>query len=231
MIALRPDDNQPLEPNSIPFVTGGLIGLNVLTFLFELSAGPGTDAGLVRRLAVIPGVLPAQLVEQGLIPTAAAFVAYSFIHVGWVHIVGNMLFLWVFGANVEGAVGHGGFVAFYLLCALAGSAAYVVSAPTAMAPLVGASGAVAGVVAAYLMLRPCGRIKVFTFVIPVALAAYWVIGSWIVVQTVDVLEHVDDGIAWWTHLGGLSAGAMLILLMRRPGVRLFDCKGPPAPAA
>jgi membrane associated rhomboid family serine protease len=223
VIPLPRDDEHPHERDSTPFVTFGLIGVNVLVFLIELYGGSGSNSDLVHQFAVTPGVLPAQLVEQGLIPTALAFVTYSFLHAGWLHIAGNMLFLWVFGANVEDAVGHAGFVVFYLVCALAGSAAYALTAPTSMAPLVGASGAIAGVVAAYLMLRPCARIKVFAFVIPVALAAYWVIGSWIVVQAIDVLAHVDDGIAWWTHLGGLLAGGLLILVMRRPGIRLFDC--------
>lgn len=228
MIAFPRDDKHPRERSGIPYGACGLIGVNILVFLCELGGGAGLDSDFVRQFAVTPGVLPAQLVEQGLIPTALAFVTYSFFHAGWIHIAGNMLFLWAFGADVEDAVGHARFVVFYLLCALAGSAAYALTAPASMAPLIGASGAVAGVVAAYLMLRPCARIRVFAFVIPVALAAYWVIGSWIVVQVVEVLEHADDGIAWWTHLGGLLAGALLILVMRRRGVRLFDCMEPPA---
>ncbi len=220
-------DRDPLERNTVPFVTYGLIVLNVLVFLAEgLSAD--IDAALVRRLALVPGALPAAFELHGIFLTASTFVTYSILHGSWLHIIGNMLFLWVFGDNVEDAVGHGRFVMFYLLCAAAGGAAYVLSAPASMAPLVGASGAIAGIVAAYLMLRPCARIEVFLFVFPVGMAAYWALGSWIVLQIASILEHVDDGIAWWTHLGGLAAGALLILFMRRPDVRLFDCSQEPA---
>jgi membrane associated rhomboid family serine protease len=142
------------------------------------------------------------------------------------HIGGNMLFLWVFGDNVEDAVGHGRFLAFYLLCGLAGGVAYLVSDPHSTVPLIGASGAIAGVVAAYLMMRPCAKVEVLVFWIPMALAAYWVLGFWVAMQLWHIVQHAQDGTAWWAHIGGLLAGGTLILFLRQPGVRLFECVRP-----
>jgi membrane associated rhomboid family serine protease len=220
-------DQDPLERKTIPFVTYGLIAINVLVFLFELTLTPAADASFVRNVGLVPGALTADLLPPGALPPVLTFFTYPFLHGGWLHIGGNMLFLWVFGDNVEDAVGHGRFIIFYGLCGAAGGVAYVLSAPTSLAPLEGASGAIAGVVAAYLMLRPCARIEMLVFVFPVAMAAYWALTGWIALQVIHVLEHSDDGVAWWAHVGGLTAGALLILGMRRPNVRLFDCRRPP----
>jgi membrane associated rhomboid family serine protease len=220
-------DQDPLERKTIPFVTYALIVVNVAVFLFELSLSPDTDADFIRSFGLVPGALMSDPFGHGTFPPIVALLTYPFLHGGWIHIGGNMLFLWVFGDNVEDAVGHGRFIIFYALCGVAGGLAYVLNAPTSMAPLEGASGAIAGVVAAYLMLRPCARIEVFVLVFPVAMAAYWALTGWIVLQLVHLLEHNDDGVAWWAHVGGLSAGALLILGMRRPNVRLFDCMRPP----
>jgi membrane associated rhomboid family serine protease len=220
-------DQDPLERKTVPFVTYGLIAINVLVFLFELSLTATADAGFVRTFGLVPGTLTAHLLPHGTFPPLLTFVTYSFLHGGWIHVGGNMLFLWVFGDNVEDAVGHGRFIIFYLLCGIAGGIAYAISAPSSLAPLEGASGAIAGVVAAYLMLRPCARIEVFVFVFPVAMAAYWALTGWIALQVIHLFQHSDDGVAWWAHVGGLTAGALLILGMRRPDVRLFDCMRPP----
>jgi membrane associated rhomboid family serine protease len=220
-------DKDPAGQSMVPVATYALIALNVAVFLVE-GFSADIDAALVRHLALVPAAL--WVAAEGPVLTALTFVTYSVLHGSWVHLIGNMLFLWVFGGNVEDAMGHLRFIAFYVLCAAAGGAAYVLSAPTSLAPLAGASGAVAGIVAAYLMLRPCARIEVFVFVVPVAMAAYWALGSWIILQVAMILEHVDDGIAWWTHLGGLAAGALLITVMRRRNVRLFDCGHEPARA-
>jgi membrane associated rhomboid family serine protease len=222
-------DEDPLERKMTPFVTYGLIAINVVVFLFELTLTPTADADFIRTFGLVPAALR-DLWPPGTFPPVLTFFTYPFLHGGWVHIGGNMLFLWVFGDNVEDAVGHGRFVLFYALCGVAGGVAYVLSVPTSMAPLEGASGAIAGVVAAYLMLRPCAKIEMFVFVFPVAMAAYWVLTAWIVLQVIHVLGHSDDSVAWWAHVGGLTAGALLILGMRRPNVRLFDCRRPPRAA-
>jgi membrane associated rhomboid family serine protease len=219
-------DEDPLERKMTPFVTYGLIAINFAVFLFGLTLTPTADANFIRTFGLVPAALR-DLWPPGQFPPVLTFLTYTFLHAGWIHIGGNMLFLWVFGDNVEDAVGHGRFILFYALCGVAGGVAYVLSVPTSMAPLEGASGAIAGVVAAYLMLRPCAKIEMFVFVFPVAMAAYWVLTAWIVMQVIHVLGHSDDSVAWWAHVGGLTAGALLILGMRRPNVRLFDCRRPP----
>jgi membrane associated rhomboid family serine protease len=140
----------------------------------------------------------------------------------------NMLFLWVFADNIEDALGHSRFLVFYLLCGIAGGAAHTLMAPQSNVPLVGASGAIAGIIAAYLMIRPCARITVLLFgFIPVNLASYWVLGFWILSQVWHVFSLEKGGdTAWWAHVGGLVAGAILVVVMRPPGVELFQCMRP-----
>jgi membrane associated rhomboid family serine protease len=150
-------------------------------------------------------------------------ITYMFLHGGWMHLIGNMLFLWVFGDNVEDAMGHGRFLAFYLLAGIAGGLAHTLSGPTSTVPLVGASGAIAGVVAAYLMLHP--RVKLWVLVLgrfPLKVSAVWAIGAWAAFQVVMLLVASDHTTAWWAHIGGFAAGAVLLPIMRKPGVALFD---------
>ena len=142
-----------------------------------------------------------------------------------------MLFLWVFGDNVEDAMGHLKFLAFYLLCGIAGGLAHAAFLPSSTLPLVGASGAIAGVIAAYLMLHPRVRVWVLAFRIASVADAG---GAGAGVLGGDAVRHGGcsspaDGVAWWAHVGGMVAGAVLVLFMRRPGVPLFD-RGLAAPA-
>ena len=146
-----------------------------------------------------------------------------FLHSGWIHLLGNMLFLWVFGDNVEDAMGHARFCAFYLACGIAGGVAHAFANPTSEAPLIGASAAVAGTLGAYLILHPKVKLWVLAFGrIPVKLSAMWVIGAWILFQFVNLFVALDQATSYWAHVGGLLAGAALVPFMRRPGVPLFD---------
>jgi membrane associated rhomboid family serine protease len=147
-----------------------------------------------------------------------------FVHANWLHLAGNMWFLWIFGDNIEDALGHMRFFVFYMLCGIGGSAAFVFSAPDSTVALIGASGAIAGVMAAYLMIRPCAKIEVLIGIFPIAVRAFWVIGLWIALQVISV--GTDDGIAYWAHIGGAVAGALLIVVMRPPHVGLFECLWP-----
>ena len=154
-----------------------------------------------------------------------------FLHGGWMHLIGNMLFLWVFGDNVEDAMGHGRFLVFYLLCGAAGGLAHAFAAPTSEAPLIGASAAVAGTLSAYLILHP--RVKLWVLFlgrIPLKLSAMWVIGAWIAFQFFNLFVALDEETSYWAHIGGLVAGAVLIPFMRRPDVPLFDQGLPKYPA-
>ena len=218
-------DDNPFKLPHRPVMTWSLIGANFVIFLLELTSG--NPQQMLNNFGIVPASITGEVDIKGVLSPVLTLVTYMFLHADWGHIFGNMLFLWVFGDNVEDAVGHGRFILFYALCGVAGGVAYVLSAPTSMAPLEGASGAIAGVVAAYLMLRPCAKIEMFVFVFPVAMAAYWALTAWIALQVIHVLRQSDDSVAWWAHIGGLTAGALLILGMRRPNVRLFDCRRPP----
>jgi len=228
-------DDNPLKSIQFQFVTVTLIAINVAVFAFE---SMGIDQGVITSFAVRPaelflvnvigGVAP---VTNDLVPVPEAYtlISYMFFHGDIWHLLGNMVFLWVFGDNVEDAVGHLKFLFFYLACGvIAGLVHAYMVADTAMAgiPLIGASGAVAGVIAAYLMLHPRVQVWVLALkVIPLQISAAIVLGLWVMTQVAMVLiPQIGDPnpVAWWAHIGGLAAGAVLILILRRPGVPLFD---------
>ena len=229
-------DQNPLRSIRFQAVTVGLILVNVVIFALQVTGMP-TDVNL--GLALIPRELFgfATTIEPGLSPTGEIAVpirltllTYMFFHGDIFHLAGNMLFLWVFGDNVEDALGHFRFLLFYLVCGIAGGLAHAVMMPTSNMPLIGASGAVAGVIAAYMMLHP--RVQVWVLVlrfIPLRISAALALGAWIATQFVMVLLPEVGPVAWWAHIGGVVAGAILVIFMRRPGVLLFD-RGLPGPA-
>lgn len=220
-------DDNPLRYFAFPFVTRLLVAVNVLVFVVFQS---GLVLDTAKSAVILFGATPARVVGGAalpigheLIPGEITLVTYMFLHGHWLHLIGNMLFLWVFGDNVEDAMGRIHFLAFYLLCGISGGVAHFLSVPDSDMPLIGASGATAGVVAAYLMLHP--RVKIWVLVlmrVPVKLTAMWVLGFWIVLQIFNVIAHTKSGVAWRAHVGGLAAGALLVIVLRRPGVELFD---------
>ncbi len=224
-------DDNPLRTISFPIVTVTLILINVVIFVFFQSGLVYTigHAGIFD-LAIVPCQLlgigscisnSGQMV--GVIPELLTPVSYMFLHGGWMHLIGNMLFLWVFGDNVEDAMGHGAFLVFYLLCGVLAGYAHSLMAPASTVPLIGASGAVAGVIAAYLMLHPNVMVWVLALgAISMKLRALWVLGAWVLIQFFSVMTAGQSTTAWWAHIGGLAAGAVLVLFMRRPGVKLFQ---------
>lgn len=210
-----------------PYVNLALIAANILIFLLYQRAGAQQA---VAASSYSYGLIPVVLFdirdlspELQMLPDWMSVVTYSFLHGSFMHLIGNMLFLWVFGDNVEDAMGHLRYLVFYLLCAAAGGIAYASIDVNSDVPLIGASGAVSGVVAAYLMLHP--RVKVWVLAlgrIPVRLSAIWLLGGWILYQIVNAAIASDSDIAWIAHIGGMAAGALLILFFRRRGVPLFD---------
>lgn len=222
-------DGKSLAHIRHPVVAWSLIALNVLAYFLIEGGGLTTEAsqasvlsfGLIPAVFNQVAVLPPELAG---VPGGLALLTYSFLHGDIWHLAGNMVFLWVFADNVEDAMGHVRFLAFYLLCAAAGGYAYVLSAPAAEAPVVGASAAVAGVVAAYFILHPFQKIWVLLLGrIPLRLGAFWVLGFWILYQVYAVaFADPDEPTAWWSHIGGLVAGAALVPFFRRRGVPLFD---------
>jgi membrane associated rhomboid family serine protease len=225
-------DHNPLRTITRPYATRGLIAVTVLIYLvFQSGLVINADLAAAGGFAVIPAEFyhhAGLRSTLAVIPEPLTFVSYMFLHGSWMHLGVNMLFLWVFGDNVEDAMGHLRFVAFYLLCGIAAGFAHALATPESPIPLVGASGAVAGVLAAYLMLHP--RVKLWVLVlmrIPLKISAMWAIGAWILLQFFNVAMSTDDGTAWWAHIGGLVAGAVLIPFFRRANVPLFD-RGLPA---
>ena len=214
---------------SIPFqyVTVSLILVNVAVFLLSAVGG---DMVAVASFGIIPkelfdtSLLPVPIEEQVSVrPTQLTLLTYMFFHGDVLHLAGNMLFLWVFGDNVEDAMGHLKFLAFYLMCGVFAGYMHAWIEPNSAIPLIGASGAVAGVIAAYLMLHPRVRVWVLAFkAIPLRISALIALGAWVIMQFVMVLLPQVGPVAWWAHVGGLIAGAVLIIVMRRPGVPLFD---------
>ena len=220
-------DNDPLDRNPYAVVTWTIIAISVVVFLIQLGASEDTEIAMLRDYALIPAAVFGKVELGASWPPIIATFTYMFLHGGWSHIIGNMLFLWVLGDNIEDAFGSVRFFLFYMLCGTAGGIAHLVAHPDSVAPLVGASGAVSGVVAAYLMLRPCARITVLLFgFVPFSIGSAWVLGFWGLMQVWNVLSASGGDTAWWAHVGGLVAGAVLTLMFRRPEVRLFECLRP-----
>jgi membrane associated rhomboid family serine protease len=220
-------DNDPLDRNPYAVVTWALIAINIVVFFVTLSASEEGMLVLVRDYAVIPAAITGKLELGGGLPPFTSLFTYMFFHAGWSHIIGNMLFLWVLGDNIEDAFGSVRFLVFFMLCGAAGGVAHLLSTPNSVAPLIGASGSVAGIVAAYLMLRPCAKITILLFgFIPLALGSAWVLGFWVLAQVWNVLSAAGGDTAWWAHIGGFVAGAVLTLVFRRPDVALFECFRP-----
>jgi membrane associated rhomboid family serine protease len=220
-------DDDPLDQNPYAFVTWGLILINIVVWFIQLGSGDDTTASITEPFALTPASFTGVSDLDTGVPPFLTMFTYMFLHGGWTHIIFNMLFLWVFGDNIEDAMGSVRFLIFYLLCGMAGGYAHVLSNPESTVPLVGASGAIAGVVAAYLMIRPCARLTVIVFgFVPLRLGSAWVLGFWVLSQFWNVLAAEKGPTAWWAHIGGLAAGAVLVLFLRRPGVPLFECMRP-----
>jgi membrane associated rhomboid family serine protease len=225
-------DDNPLRSIRVPGVTYGLIAANVVVFALQVIGTADGGAAMLASFALIPTELLHVGVPGGVepipggalaVPAWLTLITYQFLHGGILHLFFNMLFLWVFGDNVEDAMGHVRFLVFYLLSGVAGGLAHAFFMASSSLPLVGASGAIAGVIAAYLMLHPRVRVWVLAFrILPLRLPAAVVLGVWALWQVVMVVAATNDGTAWWAHVGGLAAGAVLVLFMRRPGVPLFD---------
>lgn len=227
MIPLH-DDN-PTE--LFPFVTIAIIALCALVFFWQISLDPRSQQVVVAAFGAIPATLVGGMKlppELALIPPTATVFTSMFLHGGWMHVLGNMLYLWIFGNNVEDAMGHIRFVFFYLLCGIAAALAQALPNPASTTPMIGASGAIAGVLGAYLILHPRARvlvaIPIWVVIHTMRLPAVIVLGFWFVLQVISsVLSGTESGgVAWGAHVGGFIAGVLLIPLFKRRGVRLLS---------
>jgi membrane associated rhomboid family serine protease len=206
-----------------PYVTWGLTALNCVIFIFEIASPETTQEWILHTFGFTPAILSGDMTNAGAVPVLLTPLTDMFVHLGWDHLIGNMLFLMIFGDNVEDALGHVRYLAFYVACSFASDLAYFLSNVHSTVPAVGASGAISGVVAAYVMIRPCAKVEVLFIVFPFKLSAYWVIGLFALTQIWNVTSHTQDGVAYWAHIGGMLAGAALLPLLRHPDVVLFEC--------
>lgn len=221
MIPLR--DKNPTQKT--PVVNIALIVLNAALFLYQVSLGPAVEQfffefGIVPIDVARAFSNPSTYIE-GILP----FFTSMFLHGGWLHLGGNMLYLWIFGDNVEDKLGHGRYILFYLLCGLVAGVAHVVIDMNSEIPTVGASGAISGVLGAYLIMFPKARvitvIPLFIFLQIAELPALVVLGFWFVMQFFNGLVSLGfetggmGGVAWWAHIGGFLTGLILVVPFRK----------------
>ncbi len=216
-------DDNPLKLPRPPYATWGLIALNVLIFLFQVSADGPAERAIVASFGATPAALIRDIHTTGALPPELTLITSMFLHGGWDHLLGNMIYLFVFGDDIEEALGWIRFLVFYLLCGVLAALGFIALDVHSTTPLIGASGAISGVLAAYLMLRPCAKVTVFVLRAVIRVQAYWVIGGWILLQLFYFGAHENDGVAYAAHLSGLIAGAGLFWLMRPRNVELFEC--------
>ena len=226
VLPLRDDDT---DRHTVPVVTYALIAVNVVVWLIELSLGErfingystvpleitsGRDLVGTQTIQAGGQSIPIQL-YPGPTPIYLTLFSAMFMHASWAHIIGNMLYLWIFGDNIEDRIGSGKFLVFYLICGLAASAAHIVFGPESVIPSLGASGAIAGVLGAYLVLFPKKSVRVLMMRQIVNMPAFIVLGMWIVLQVfsqISVVGGDGGGVAYMAHIGGFIAGLALIFL-------------------
>ncbi len=228
------DDN---PSRRTPWVAWIIIAACVLVFMWQQSLPPQAERLAFFQYGFIPanasGVAPLPP-EIAILPAWATMISAMFLHGGWMHIGGNMLYLWIFGDNVEDSMGPWRFVIFYLLCGVAAALAQFMIGPSSRIPMVGASGGIAGILGAYLILHPRAAIRTFLliliFVRFINLPAWLVLGVWIGGQFVAVpnaLSGDDGGVAYFAHIGGFLAGMVLIPFFKRADVPLFGADDTP----
>ncbi len=218
----------------MPYVNSLLIAANVLIFFATLPLEG--DPRALHAFYDLWAVIPVRILHGDALHTLATSM---FLHAGWMHIIGNMLFLHVFGDNLEDQLGHAGYLLFYLACGVASALAQVAAAPWSGVPLVGASGAIAGVMGGYLLLFPKARVDVLFIIVIifkiVPIPAWGVLGFWFALQLFNGVSSdvAGGGVAYWAHAGGFVAGAVLILplFLKRGGPRFWNEAGGRPPHA
>lgn len=220
MIPLR----DTIPSRTIPFVTYTLIAINVVIFLFELSLGSQLNV-FIGEFGIVPARFISRIQSYDLsISTFSPLFTSMFLHGGWMHLIGNMLFLHIFGDNVEDRLGHGRFLVFYLLSGLCAAFTQILIGPLSSVPMVGASGAIAGVLGAYILLFPQSKVltlvPVFFFIQIIELRAFVFLGFWFFLQFLSGVMSLGigadaGGVAWWAHIGGFVAGAVLMPFLKK----------------
>ena len=210
-----------------PFAVWALVAVNVYVFIRELALPPDSTEQFIYLFGLVPArfTQPGWAARVGFPHTYWPFFSTMFLHGGWLHIIGNMWVLWIFGDNVEDRMGPVRFLIFYLLCGLAAGVVHVLTNPGSRVPAVGASGAIAGVMAAYFVLFPRARIvamfPILFYPVFFQVPAFLYLGFWFLTQffsgTLAIATHREvSGIAWWAHVGGFGAGILTFALFLRP---------------
>jgi membrane associated rhomboid family serine protease len=218
-------DTNRIRHIRFPYVNYGLIGLSTLCFLVQAVLPRAAFDQATIDFGMIP-IVVRNLYPQPVpwLPDWATLLTYAFLHVDWLHLLSNMLFLWVFGDNIEDAMGHVKYLAFYLACGVCAALAHLAFNLSDNGPLIGASGAVAGVMGAYILLYPHARVFVLArLVIPIPLPvpAFWMLGFWVATQLFYVVVGSEQPVAWWAHLGGFATGIVLAASFKRREVALL----------
>jgi membrane associated rhomboid family serine protease len=231
MIPIHDDNPTTLKP----IITVALIICCVVVFLWQISHSEDAQQLIVYALGVIPAVLLEGAImpeEIAWIPPGLTVVTSMFLHGGWGHLIGNMLYLWIFGNNIEDSMGHLRFSLFYLICGAAAVLAQALPSPDSEIPMVGASGAISGVLGAYLLLHPHARVLVLIplgFIIQtIQLRAVWVLGLWFAMQLLSsaLTASGEGGVAFGAHIGGFIAGMALIPFFKHKDIALQNPFGP-----
>ncbi len=221
-------DKNKIKHIEFAYVNYSLIALTIIVFLLQSILPQAQSDGLVIGFGMIPIVINDVVVQPIVwLPEEITFISYAFLHADWLHLGTNMLFLWIFGDNIEDALGHFRYLLFYIICAiLAGLAHYYMNIDS-NGPLIGASGAVAGVMGAYVLLFPFARLWVIAKIvipIPLAIPAFWMLGVWILIQLFYAFVASDGTVAWWAHVGGFVAGIIFAIILKRKEFPLLGGK-------
>ena len=211
------DDNQS---NSKPYVCYSIIAVCCFIFLWQSTLPTDLNQNAIYNFGVIPAALLGD--QQSFISPALTVFTSMFMHGGWMHLIGNMVFLWIFGDNIEDSMGHKKFLLFYLICGLLAALLQALINPSSPVPMIGASGAIAGILGAYLILHPKANINVLfwiiIFITVVKVPAFIVLSVWIISQ----FFGSTGGVAYFAHIGGFIAGALLIYFFKYPHIELFQ---------
>jgi len=219
------DDNPALGK---PLLVISIITICIIIWFWQSGLGYQGNNEAIRNFGLTPAVFLGNVDQVGPLFPIFTLLTSMFMHGGFMHLAGNMLYLWIFGDNIEGALGHFRFILFYFLCGIAAAFTQILSAPDSTIPMIGASGAVSGVLGAYLIFYPRARIRTFVFlgifITFLRLPAVLLLGFWILGQVISAIlsNPGSPGVAWFAHLGGFFAGMLLAPLLKKPNVSIFQ---------
>ena len=219
------DDN---PASGKPYLVILIILACVIIWFWQISLGQQGGHEAVFFYGLTPASFLGTMEQVGPIPAFLTLFTSMFMHGGFMHLAGNMLYLWIFGDNIEGALGHLRFILFYFICGIAAASAQIVSAPDSTIPMIGASGAVSGVLGAYLIFYPRARVRTFVFlgifITFLRIPAVFLLGVWVLGQVINAMlsDPGSPGVAWFAHLGGFFVGLILAPFLKKSDIKLFQ---------